>query len=285
MRKTVTLFLVLLTVFIFASCESGNSGFKTTDEYGNVLQGEEEDNVEEAATDIERLEADTSMEELEGVFLLRDDKYYSLNGTINNGYDIGVEFTNGNGKRNLYSNIMQRDDGSCVFMAYGGSGGIPEPVYTSSDKVVSFSSTNVPEIKLFKIEFYGYGVGLLQDKGPMIYDHVQGLTSIEGATDIEVANFETGEVVEDFYDLEYDECYTISWYEGTRKENSESYANNSIYRFSNPDFDFIFSGDKYDYLLEGSLTDYGYAEYDLSGVEPGLYKILTESWKGIIKVE
>lgn len=261
---------------------SDNMTTETTtvgEEYANTDNNEED---EELALEV--LEEDSSMGDLKGFYLFKNGKFYSLRATVKNDAPVGVQTANDAG-RLLYSNAVYYDKSNTwVFYSYGE---IPELTLSDEAKVIAFSDTNIPTLSLYKVDFYGYGVGASLYSGNLSIYSVEASDVIqaENISDFMVREEESNNTVEDYYDLDPETVYVASWHVGTNYGEVYGKANNSVYTYMSG-FDASSAARECDYRIEGKLTNSGYAEYDLSGVEPGLYSLSgSVQSSGIIKVE
>jgi len=202
----------------------------------------------------------------QGVFLIRDDKIYTLNDK--GGKVPGVE----------YSDIQVKEQGSVWFYRHSrhsdeslsgyhySIGEVPVPTLTDGDKIIAFSN-NFFDLELAPANFVGYSFYLIKRDGEYLgYDENGAYFSIMSKKLEFTITDEKENVIEDYSSLEKDGTYTLSWYEGTKYNEIKLAA---IYR----QFDYNYK-DKSDHLfVSGVLTKNGYAEYDLSGIPAGLYVI------------
>ena len=77
-----------------------------------------------------------------------------------------------------------------------------------------------------------------------------------------------GNPVDDPFNLEYGEIYTVSWFEGTQYHETNLAATSKCYVDTDGKPNFFDA-----YEIPGELTKEGYAEYDLSEIPAGLYHI------------
>lgn len=284
MKKKLSLLLIICLVFVLGACSSGSS-----DTY------EDEDVIEEEVVDSEDVSSDNGLDLLiwepaeennETFFLLRNGTYYSL-GAVDpekaaEYLPVTLSGTNTYGGCTTYSGIFvgapeQLRDG------FFSLGEVPVPVYEEGDKILVSSSKAIPNMQLRKVSFYGYAVRMaLSGDHYSVYDDAtngdhSGLTT----SNTEVKD-SSGNVVEDIYNLEEGETYTVTWSEGTKMHEITLPADSKCYvpersRLDDPEYD-----------IEGNLSDDGFAEYDLSGVAPGTYKIVNTNdmvSQGLITIE
>lgn len=214
--------------------------------------------------------------------LLRDGNNYSLSGNVNcvDGIDyssVGY-YEYGDDTLHLYSPVLvDTVDGKRGFFTVGD---VPIPALENDDLVVAYSDSTVPVLGLAQVDFYGYGVGLESSE----YDGKRSLNIYNPETnekihEEEVTNIEvkdaSGNTVDNYYNLQQGESYTVLWYKGTQKKEQPLKADCKVYADH--------TARKHiaaDYEIKGELTDNGYATYDLSGIPVGLYAILNVSNPG-----
>ena len=164
---------------------------------------------------------------------------------------------------------------------------VPELTLSNSDKVVAFSDDEIPTLSLYKVDFYGHGVCASYDNGKLLAYFAGSSDYVieEGVSDFVVREDETGEVVDDYYNLTPGVVHVLSWHKGTNYEERFGGGNSLVYSFE-PGFDASSPVREPNYRIEGTITNLGYAEYDMSNVEPGIYSLSGGiQSSGIIKVE
>ena len=194
--------------------------------------------------------------------ILRSDVFISLEGHsgfkdfFNQVYQIKV----------LYHNLGDKD---CMIS----SENIPVPCLDENDQVICYSTTDVPSLVLYPAEFYGFSPNcfiLNSSGGPdpfVIFDNKVDspnhlIYSLMDVTELQVTD-ENGNKFEDYNNVPENTVCVVSWYEGTQYFEEKLIANCKVYSVSN----------EAAYEIEGSLTKNGYAEYDLSTVASGFYRV------------
>lgn len=173
--------------------------------------------------------------------------------------------------RLLYTLFGENDEGYLLLS----NGEVPIPVLERNDKVVGFSSTTVPTLRLYRADCLGYTIGMSTVDGyvtlrDMTTDKVTQVRP-DYSKGIKVKDSH-GRSVNDTNDLTYGESYTVYWYEGTKYNEVILTADCRIYSIHG--YKSSFTAIEYHdpaYTIEGTLTQNGYATYDMSGVEPGIY--------------
>ena len=284
-KKLLSLLLIFSLALLLGAC-GGNSDYE--DDGNPEPYPEEAIDYEDSGDGLDLLAREPNDENRDNFFLLRDGQNYSL-GTIDEEKAIGVlPFLSTSGDRygsyvgySLYGDSFRSPNGAFEwgFFSYGN---VPVPTYEQGDKIVSYSTKGVPNLQLGKVEFYGYAMRLkaTSDKY-IVFDGAIEATSvpIDGTTEIKSS---TGEIVEDAYNLNEGEVYTISYYEGTQCREITLPADSKCYaqvrgRLEDPE-----------YNIAGTLTQDGYAEYDVSGVAPGIYRVINgDDWiaQGLIEIK
>ncbi len=152
------------------------------------------------------------------------------------------------------------------------------PVISRTDKIIYISPTDVASLYLQPISESGYTPGLFLGQGicdldDLLKKHGRLDTHSSMAKDYPGAVINNGQyTTKDFRNgvlpLPKGEELTLNWYEGTEYKETKKKAN---YRYHIIDQDKI--------VLSGTLTQNGYAEYDISNVQDGLY-VLQSGQKG-----
>lgn len=155
----------------------------------------------------------------------------------------------------------------------------PVPVLTiekGKDKICYFSASTPASLGLHKATFYGYGTCIRMQDCLEIYnpgdEGEEFYYYYDGAHDYAVLD-DKGNSVSDVYNLEQGQEYTVCWYVGTQYNERKLKAESSIY-----DVDIQAPT----YKIEPEFTKEGYATFNLSEVEPGLY-FLTNG--GLVEVQ
>ncbi len=140
-------------------------------------------------------------------------------------------------------------------------GDIPVPVLQEGDEIHLYSSS-IKDIRVFPAEFEGYTLEIYYDN--CLVEDCYTLTQFENNAVIIDSN---GDEVCSFnddarYNLSYGERYKIAWTEGTTKRTLDAVADSKKFKF-----------DSNYTVVEGQVTDYGYAILDFSNLEPGYYNV------------
>lgn len=207
--------------------------------------------------------------ERSGFFLIRGENLYTLNSSYkrnpNINYPSGILRMSGIDPVFYIRNIEQFGDRSL--------GDIPIPLLENGDKIIAISRLDIPVLRLYPVELGGYSCLLnttdkavvlwnVWDKSDMtaipldVFDYAE-VTDSEGNT---YGVFEEGRGINW---LEKNQTYTLSWFEGTKRFEKKIVADSRVFYWD-------YLGDYYE--IEGSLTNNGYAEYDVSGVPAGIYR-------------
>ena len=213
MKKILSMLLIVGLVFVFGACGQNY-------EDGGGTKPFSEKKADEAGTadltDLELLAWGPSEENSENFFLLRDEISYSL-GSVDPEKAVGVLPVTGEGTRShggcsIYSGLLTTlPDPMCDgFFSYGN---VPVPTFEQGDKIVSYSSTNVPDLQHRKVNFYGYAIRLYIVSGEngrcFIIDDNQGC-SFSLSDNVNILN-QSGDSLNSIFDV-----YNLK--EGERKE-------------------------------------------------------------------
>ena len=210
-----------------------------------------------------------------GLFMEKDGKLYSMDSTVPvsviDEYGVGVRA----GKEVKEANLYLMDSGKVGILptntpkAYVSAGDVPLLKVSKSDKVIAYG---IQRIELTETSFAGYTI----DAHERAFGSLEFMPTIDHTlipTDGEIANqskhdfgiFDANEnQVEDFRNLTYGEEYTFTWYSGTECHQIVKVADCHCYPIDE-------SVSAKTYTIKGSLTKNGYAEFDLSEVDPGIY--------------
>lgn len=210
-----------------------------------------------------------------GLFLLRNGELYTLgefyqkNPSVD--YLPGMIIASGKLPTFYINNSKEYGDRSV--------GDVPIPLLGENDKIIAISRVSVPVLKLFPVELGGYSFLLDDDNS---YVTIRNLWEKNDMIAIPRELFETVEIMDKegnvysvkdcLNNLEKNQVYTLSWYQGTTLNQEEVVANSRVFYWSG----YGYTGDDY-YEVEGTLTTDGYAEYDVSSVPSGVYKVFTDS--------
>lgn len=166
-------------------------------------------------------------------------------------------------------------------------GDVTVPTLRKSDLVIGFAKPGekTKDISLKRLEFYGYSVpctlmpNLLMIVDPETHEYVDTVAENGSRFDYVELVDSTKKEVEDYYNLNKDEYYYVRYgFKGSIPAEVELKANCNVYKEVSETI--IIKGKKVekenaiDFTLPGYTDlELGYAEYDLSGLEPGLYVI------------
>lgn len=287
MKKWLSLLLMVSMVMLLAACGGGND-YEEPEEYVEDEEVIEEDELDEPETgdygEIGSLITDTVSDDTM-FYLHRGDYDYSLGKRVFmmddvDCYDgVGVDmFNQGSSEhvRTIYGDRLWTLDGEDTGMFSVGD--VPMPVLEDGDYIFSRSADSVPTMGLHEVTFYGSAIPVWEaeyDDNVFLYDVEAG----EYHSGMDVTNFEVtdadGNPVDNYYALEENESYTVSWFIGTQYEEYVLKADCSFYADHSPEP--VGKRIEPDYTIEGDLTKEGYATYDLSDVPAGVYWITNET--------
>jgi len=226
---------------------------------------EEEDPLALLLTD------EATAQENEGLFLVRDEKFYTLAG----------QFLQTEGV--AYDDRYVRSD-NCNHLYYRGKNGkvscgqVPIPVIQEGDSIRSYSSSDVPELWVRKVESIYYTIPICEynDGYAVIAKNDLNIWMLPESFELSDKN---GNKCENYLDLVFGEEYTLSWNEGTKYSELIYTADCTFFKYD--------PYGKCAYIITGDLSKEGYVEYDLSGMEPGLYCVETNNLfsGGIIEIQ
>lgn len=210
-----------------------------------------------------------------GVYLRRNGKLYTLYKYVSEEtsekYNVGWRKSVGWTNCELY---LYCEDSAETQLTFGD---FDPPALMEGDEIISFGNTG---FRMRKYNFVGYSLPICNfpNKFAWIFESFFGMPtelSQYTAKTLEVCD-KNGTVQEDYHNLEYGETYTVSWYQGTDYHELKMDATCRCYQ-PNKQADYQ--------SFDGTITKNGYATYDLSGVEPGLYRIAVGSSVGFIIIE
>ena len=161
---------------------------------------------------------------------------------------------------------------------------IPVPLYrTGEDKVIAWPIREDPDaLELHKVSFTGYSISMFLTTakgGTHPYWKILGSGGTDDSYELDrnyfkvTVNDSEGNEVTELHDLEKDSVYTVFWYEDVRYYETRLKASCTHY-------DVDESADTV--VIDGVMTDEGYAVYDLSQVPAGLY--MTNDY-GLIEIK
>lgn len=167
-------------------------------------------------------------------------------------------------------------------------GDVPVISLEKSDQIVGFWNKGLPNLTLQKVEFVGHSVWMsgqdyieekIHDGSVWSSDQADAKIPVDFGGNKEVLVFDSnGQQVDNIYNLDFGKRYTVSWFQGTQVQKVEATADCSYYRIINLGL----SDGSSEYSIPGTLTQEGYATYDLSSVAPGLYYC---SGNGIVEIK
>ena len=266
-KKLICMLLVFCLMFVLGACSPENV------EYDNNEEIDIEEDAGSVSDDLSLLKCEPTEENDNSFFLLRNGTNYTLGGSF-------IDVNASNDVRALYGAIIDIDDGSRGFCSVGD---IPTPVLQKEDLVVCYSDDRVPIMGLNKVDLYGYTLNFqYRDKTKELYYYTNNgdLVYEENASNVTITD-SSGEAKENVFSLNEGESYTLGWYKGTKYNETLLVADSKVYALESSEFE-------RDYEVEGTLTKDGYAEYDLSNIPAGTYRITSEPgvvWRGIITIE
>ena len=147
------------------------------------------------------------------------------------------------------------------------------PLYrTGEDQVIAYPVKGDPDtLVLYKVSFTGYSISMFLTTakgGNHPYWKILGSGGTDDSYELDsnyfkvTVNDSKGGEVTDIHNLEKDSVYTVSWYEDVRYFETRLKACCTHY-----DVDGSYEAVE----IEGPMTGEGYAVYDLSGLEEGIY--------------
>lgn len=293
MKKWLSLLLMVSMVMLLAAC-GGSNDYEEPEEYVEDEEVIEEDELDEpvtAASGIDVLRSEVEPDD--GMwYLLRDDETYSLGRTVHmvDGVDYssaGASFPGENDLQVYQIGRMQTPLDLTGFCSYGD---VPVPVLGENDLVVSYSSSSVPTLGLHSVSYSGDAICLEYDDnlGTLkFYDAENREACFETGADSADVTDENGDSVIDWCDLDRDEYYTVSWYEGTQYNECSMRAECKFYDDGESDVSVALRLDP-EYEIEGERTKNGYAVYDLSEIPAGTYFLMdaeTFIYGGLIEIK
>ena len=213
--------------------------------------------------------------ELGGIFVERDGRKYSVVSEVPPRVigEYGAGYTNENDGSIAF---LYAEDGSQVLdiptevpISILSVGDFPILTVSKSEPLVGYDQT---EIYLQKTDFVGYTIAAVQYTGGLsVIPITDGVKPSSGSkfvyqprTQIQVVDAADNPVA-DFRKLTYDETYKLEWFIGTEYNVAEMKANSRAYRTFNPGTE--------GFQIDGMLSKEGYATFDISGVESGIYVI------------
>lgn len=277
-RKILGMLLIFSLVFVFGACSPDDDMYDFDDTEETEIESglDSEPAIDSEYADLELLREDPTEDDDYGFFLLRNGTNYTLGTVIHNEYAPS-------GDCMIYDNIVEINDSG--LRGFCSVGYVPVPVLQDGDSVVCYSDEGVPTLGLAAVDLYGYTTGVIYyPKDGVMYYCANTATgewvNNKNVSDLTITDSE-GNIAEDIHNLNENQSYTVSWYEGTQYQEASLVADSKMYIFHNSEYE-------KDYEIEGSLTKNGYAEYDLSGVAAGTYKISVGpggAWEGLITIE
>jgi len=218
-----------------------------------------------------------------GFYLKRGDTFYTLQSSIPERLK-GVDYTAGRieegtgGKTVFYEHQLDIVDGAySSVITYGDFDPI---VVEPGDMIVAFDPDRIPDLQLQSMQFYGYSIGYVEPSSyygytnGWIWDSDMNFTSMDAhnvsSSDVSVQDA-SGSEVPDYRNLGYGDQCKVSWAAGTAQQEVTSTANCRYYKYT-LGHEAIYKDDS-EYTISGEATTDGYAVYDISAVEPGIYKV------------
>lgn len=212
-------------------------------------------------------EDEAFISEYRGFYLVRDGAFYSLNDITS--FKDKDEYNQGEKKGYAKYETIYENSGDYVYTL----GDFELPVISDTDEIRSYGLSNV---FLMKVEDVSYAyVRQMDAEGYTIagfIDTTEGRVRVPSYCK-EYKTVVGDEEIETNYNLPKGTEVTISWYEGTDYKEYTAVADTRFYRYK--------YADRIEF--EGELCKEGYATYDFSDVEPGLYWIRSGEWNSSIK--
>lgn len=224
------------------------------------------------------LDSESWVQVKKGAYIYRDDKYYSLNlqASLKDrpDYNVGQIFDNSYvfDKKNyveyqaLYDSVLGPsyvDSSTDLYRTYCYPLGDFEPMTYNkdTDEIRSYGASQMSLIKLDDVR-YGYLIHG-PEKSPQI-ETTEGFFGPKNNSKEFKCIFDDGTLVERNYGLNKGTEITASWYDGTDYKEYKVVADRVMY----------IENETKTYELEGELHTEGYATYDFSNVEPGIYRVM-----------
>lgn len=285
MKKMICAFLAMVMLISFTACggepsmpamghSNGGTMVEPTIQPATPETTMQPDKEEPASPDEEQLSDDPGSDSMEGLlavgtllngaYLIRDEKIYSLNSSVNSNI------------ANFHYGYVSLIGGSILYWGQAGQmmisfGDVPIPVLQESDKIVMYSDEgDVPTLGLRQVEFVGYTIPItVNNLYYYIYDlSIRTSDAMEGLKRRNINNFSVsdseGTLIDDWRSgLEYGAEYTVSWFQGTQYNERTLVADSRYYENANDER----------ITLEGTLTRDGYVEFNLSELPAGLYAL------------
>ena len=288
------------TADVKVESESASEVATTDENYSPDDNEDYEDYGEDDIMDplsIMEVESKTVAAEYGGFYLKRGDRFITLEASLKEPMEevLGKGYWNtyaywGSPDLILYDEVTSTCPGTIpskddLIMSYGD---ISVLALEPSDAVVAFSDKEIPTLKLTRIQFAGYSIGMSGNDYPggswtdgWIWSSSspseKTLITPDAKEEMQIVD-SSGQPVEDRYNLEFGKEYTISWYQGTEYTEIQAIADCSYYKPLKEEFTIY----RFEESIEGVATKEGYATYDLSNLEPGLYY---SSRGGILRIK
>lgn len=219
-----------------------------------------------------------------GIYLVRNGNLYAL--TENIPRETSVLYNVG-WRRNQTYGILYKlvEDETIEGTNYVTMGDVPLVTLQEGDEIRGYQ---YPGLALESANDSGYSLrmveGAYESTRLLIFEDLDSVDPIilseSLLKNLEIKDEDGNSVaLEDIHNLEYQKHYFVSWYEnGTEYREVEMIANCHYYTCRRKG-----QMEPYEYDIDGELTKNGYAIIDLSGVEPGLYRIEV-GYDGFIKI-
>lgn len=218
----------------------------------------------------------------EGFFVERNGKLYSISSYVGTDvidkYGVGFEVVSGTGIATLfrrdYNEMKLPTENKFCFIT---AGDIPIMQVKKSEEIRSYGSNTT--LSIMPSEFIGYTIDVISHvtEIPSI-DHNLSQKSAGIATDRkeQVGVYAGEEQVADVRNLNYGQEYVFSWFHNTQYHEYKMKAVCKAFKGYSPyDTDGLIK-------LEGELDKNGYARFNLSELDPGLY--CCSIWPAVFEV-
>lgn len=216
----------------------------------------------------EMVVSDSFANTVPGAYVKRGDKLYSA------GFAISLEASSKYGIGLQYNDVaMLYNSNKYGILAFGN---VPVLELSDGDEMRTYG---VSSISLWKTELIGHSLWAceateLQDTTVVfVGQYYKDAVTLNGQEKQLTLEDVSGNVVSmsDVHDLVADQTYTLSWFTGTTYHEYKVPATGLYYK--RPDQNAT-------YRFEGTLDKAGYATYDLSDVEPGIYRVVCNTFSG-----
>lgn len=277
-RLLLCLGLVLSMSFLLFGCGPNNQDANATgapedtidefiDESTDVAEGTEAPEFIDDPLDALLVTEDIARE-YGGFYIYRNGNLYSLNNFMSleksEQYDIGWRWN----ETILAASYRPKNSESADVISMRD---IPLPTIEEGDEIRGYQNA---KLGIDVATFEGYSLNIFDgfDQAAFFHDLEEEPIIISHYDTIQIED-KDGNIIptDDMHNLNGYETYKVSWYEN-QTEYQEYYDVACSKCYTSRDRNYSAKGD-YDYTIEGELTQSGYAVFDLSEVEPGIYMI------------